>query len=46
MASIVRFREGKRLYNISVVQLVNSSENELEIVYCDPELHALDENYL
>ena len=42
MASIARFKEGKRLYNISVVQLVNSSENELEMVYYDPELKQLN----
>ena len=42
MASIVKFREGKRLSNISVVQLVNSSENKLEIVYYEPELKQLN----
>ena len=42
MASIVKFSKGKRLSNISVVQLVNSSEKELEIAYYDPELKQLN----
>ena len=42
LPGIVKFREGKILSNISVVQLVNSSENELEIVYYEPELKQLN----
>ena len=38
---LVKFREGKRLHNVSVVQLVNSSESELEIAYYDPILKQL-----
>ena len=41
---LVKFRGGKRLFNVSVVQLVSPSESELEleIAYYDPELKQLN----
>ena len=41
---LVKFRGGKRLFNVSVVQLMNPSESELEleIAYYDPELKQLN----
>ena len=41
---LVKFRGGKRLFNVSVVQLVSpsKSELELEIAYYDPELKQLN----
>ena len=42
LPDVIKFREGKRLSNISVVQLANSPEYELEIAYYDPELKQLN----
>ena len=42
LPDMVKFREGKRLSNISVVQLANSPEYELEIAYYDTELKQLN----
>ena len=41
---LVKFRGGKHLFNVSIVQLVNPSESELvlEIAYYDPELKQLN----
>ena len=42
LPDMVKFIEGKRLSNISVVQLANSPEHELEIAYYDTELKQLN----
>ena len=41
---LVKFREGKRLFNVTIVQLMSpsKSELELEIAYYDPELKQLN----